>query len=542
MSRPNVREQTNRLVEYIGQLVITEGSLQGKPLHVMPWQKKVCGAIIRHGTIGLSMARGNAKTSTAAAIATSAIDPDGPLFVERGEIILVASSLSQARTAFRHILGYMRPILGSLLTDGRSSRRSPWRLLDSSHHREIEHRESGTLLRCIGCDPKRAHGLAPTLIIADEPAKWQSGGDEMYVALDTSRGKQIFSKLFAIGTKPDHPEHWFSRLLQESKEMDDAWAMNYCAEPGDDEFALTTVRKANPAYRFFPELRKQLASDIKRAKTDKRAMLAYRALRLNMGTPETWDKETVVPAEDWEEVHVDTLPERKGPVFVGIDLGTGNSMSAIAFYWPECGRLEVTGAFPEKPTLLEHGRMDGVNERYQTMFERGELLVYPGYATDNQKFVEEMFETIKDDEVIKIYADRYKDLEVKNVLMDTEWGPLLEFTPVGTGKDGSEFVVSFKYEVFERTLKTAYNLLLDHAMKESILRYADGNANPSLDKRRLRGRIDAMQAAILAVGGGRRWRCPDEADSIEFGAALAKDSADDEGGDLDVSDLLVEAW
>ena len=34
------------------------------------------------------------------------------------------------------------------------------------------------------------------------------------------------------------------------------------------------------------------------------------------------------------------------------------------------------------------------------------------------------------------------------------------------------------------------------------------NGNPRLDKRRTRGRIDALQAAVLAVGLGRWWRLP----------------------------------
>ena len=34
----------------------------------------------------------------------------------------------------------------------------------------------------------------------------------------------------------------------------------------------------------------------------------------------------------------------------------------------------------------------------------------------------------------------------------------------------------------------------------------DTNGNPRLGKSRTRGRIDALQAAVLAVGLGRRWR------------------------------------
>ena len=41
------------------------------------------------------------------------------------------------------------------------------------------------------------------------------------------------------------------------------------------------------------------------------------------------------------------------------------------------------------------------------------------------------------------------------------------------------------------------------AITESRLRY-DGNGNPALDKGRQKGRIDALSAAVLAVGLGSR--------------------------------------
>ena len=31
---------------------------------------------------------------------------------------------------------------------------------------------TGARVRCIGSDPRRAHGLAPVLVLADEPAQW----------------------------------------------------------------------------------------------------------------------------------------------------------------------------------------------------------------------------------------------------------------------------------------------------------------------------------------------------------------------------------
>ena len=45
-------------------------------------------------------------------------------------------------------------------------------LLQALHECRIENRDTGAVMRAIGSDPSRAHGLAPVLVIADEPAQW----------------------------------------------------------------------------------------------------------------------------------------------------------------------------------------------------------------------------------------------------------------------------------------------------------------------------------------------------------------------------------
>ena len=48
-------------------------------------------------------------------------------------------------------------------------------------------------------------------------------------------------------------------------------------------------------------------------------------------------------------------------------------------------------------------------------------------------------------------------------------------------------------------------MLLANAIAESAIRRDDAG-NPALDKGRSRGRIDALQAGVIALGIGRRWR------------------------------------
>ena len=58
--------------------------------------------------------------------------------------------------------------------------------------------------------------------------------------------------------------------------------------------------------------------------------------------------------------------------------------------------------------------------------------------------------------------------------------------------------------------------LLEAAISESVIAY-DSNGNPSLQKGRQKGRIDALQAAVLAVGlGSRRLEAERSSPMFEF--------------------------
>ena len=89
-----------------------------------------------------------------------------------------------------------------------------WRIQDTAQQASIEDRETGARVKVIGSDPKRAHGLAPVLVLADEPAQWPaSTGERMVAALRTSAGKQPHFRFVALGTRPASDDHWFAKML-----------------------------------------------------------------------------------------------------------------------------------------------------------------------------------------------------------------------------------------------------------------------------------------------------------------------------------------
>ena len=121
--------------------------------------------------------------------------------------------------------------------------RTRWRIQDTAQQASIEDRETGARVKVIGSDPKRAHGLAPVLVLADEPAQWPaSTGERMVAALRTSAGKQPHFRFVALGTRPASGDHWFAKLLSGGSD----YAQAHAAEPDDPKFKSRDVAQGEP--------------------------------------------------------------------------------------------------------------------------------------------------------------------------------------------------------------------------------------------------------------------------------------------------------
>ena len=180
------------LASYLSDLTVTQGRRAGQRFICLPWQRSFVAGAWSEGVseAGLSVARGNGKTALLSGIAAATLD--GPLMVPRGETVIVASSFEQARIAFEHVVAFM----GNKLDDKRR-----WKVWDTAQQARIEDRQTGARVRCVGSDPRRAHGLAPVLVLADEPSQWpETTGEKMVAALRTAAGKQPHSKFVALGT------------------------------------------------------------------------------------------------------------------------------------------------------------------------------------------------------------------------------------------------------------------------------------------------------------------------------------------------------
>ena len=198
------------LINWLGTLTLSGGDLDGRKFEVWPWERRfIMGTFSQPGNAALSIARGNGKSGFVAALATAVVCPGAPLHGTKREVVCCASSFGQARIIYEDVLSYAEG-LGHDLAD-----RSLWRLQDSQNMATLEYRPTGARVRCIGSDPRRAHGARSYLVLADEPAQWEPNKAEaMRSALVTGLGKTPGSRLIALGTLPADGQHWFSQMLR----------------------------------------------------------------------------------------------------------------------------------------------------------------------------------------------------------------------------------------------------------------------------------------------------------------------------------------
>ena len=480
-----------KLIEYLSGLTVSQGRLAGQSFRVLPWQSRFVQGAFRPGvqSAALSVGRANGKTALLSGIAAATLD--GPLMVPRGETVIVASSFEQARIAFEHVLAFM----GDKVADKRA-----WKVWDTAQQARIEHRLTGARVRCVGSDPRRAHGLAPVLVLADEPAQWpQTTGERMVAALRTAAGKQPHCRFVALGTRPADPEHWFTKMLAGGAD----YAQCHAARADDPRWHKRTWARANPSMVFMPDLEAAIRTEAKQAKLDPGLLAGFEALRLNLGTADT-EVSVLLDAGLWQRI--EGKAERKGRPVWGVDLGTSAAQSAVASYWPESGALECLAAFPCEPSLEERGRRDGVSSLYRECARRGELVTLGHRSVDIQELLKAALDRFGRPSCVT--ADRWREAELRDTLEKARI-PLAVFEPRGMGyQDGGQDVRAFRRACADGQVTPAPSLLLRSALAEART-VSDPAGNAKLSKgsqggRRLRARDDSACAAILAVAAGRR--------------------------------------
>lgn len=482
-----------QVCEWVSGLEVSQGRRAGERFQLLEWQSEFIGAALADGVseAGLSVARGNGKSALAAALAAAAVA--GPLAQVRGEVVVVAASIPQGRILWEHAAAFLAPRIES----------DPGRWSVSEHSASIRDRQTGARVRILGSDPARAHGLAPALILADEPSQWERRkSDRMLAALRTALGKLEGGRLIALGTRPADSSHWFAQLLESPGRGQVSRV--YAADPESDPADPEAWASANPSLDHLPDLRTAIEDEAERASRDSNEAASFRALRLNLGTADA-PEALLLDADTWTDAESsDTV--RAGPCVWGVDLGSGAAMSAVSAFYPETGRLECLAAFPSVPSLAERGIRDGVGNLYRDLETAGELIVTGGRVVDVAALIGEAWQRFGDP--VAVASDRWRVKELCDAL-EVAGIPVGALAERGQGfKDGGEDVRAFRRAILSGAARPVPSRLLRSAMSEARV-VSDPAGTAKLAKsgeggKRARGRDDAAAASILAVAEGTR--------------------------------------
>lgn len=487
--------QSKAAISFIQSLDVPEGKKAGEPIKLAPYQKRfIRGTLKQSILVGvLCIARGNGKSAITAGLALGellGVWDSQP----RREVVCAARTQQQAKIIFNFMLG-MAESLPDDVRDQLKFRRAPYV--------EIEYQGDGGghICRCIAANPQNALGTAPTLAIMDERGHWpDEKGDDLEGVLLSGLGKRG-GKAVIISTSASSDSHSLSQWV------DDPPPGTYVQEhrpvpslPADDYESLLL---ANPGAKAgigssAPWLQAQAKRAIARGGSSLANFRLYNRNERVSGE----NRDVLLTVDDWLAAETDKLPDRTGPVVVGVDLGGSASMSAATLYWHETGRLEAIAAFPTKPSLSDRGTRDGVRDRYVQMHERGELLVMGERTVPAAQFLAAIIELLDGQAPVCLVADRYRQSEFEDALTAAKIRAPVIWRGMGF-RDGSEDCERFKRAVFDGDVKANPSLLLRSAFADAVT-LRDPSNNMKLAKARSLGRIDAAAASVIAVAEGTR--------------------------------------
>lgn len=479
-------------IKFIEELKIPTGRKAGKPMKLALYQKRfIRGAFAPDIRVGvLSVARGNAKSSTVGAIAVAelfGVFSDQP----RREILLAAGKRDQAEVVWTYAHDLIKAMPDEV-QERIKVRYSPKLEIELDGQHKI---------RAIAADGAGILGTSPTLCILDERASWpEPKGARLESALLTGSLKRQ-GRVLVISTSAASDNHPFSRWLDEDEPS--TYRQEHRAPAGLEPDDPVAIKAANPgiAAGIAPPL-KELQAAARRAKARGGGDLsAFRLLHLNERISDATN-EPLVSVDDWIACETAELPDRDGPLVVGLDLGGSASMSACALFWPQTGRLETYGWFPSRPGLRDRGQADGVGDRYVHMQAEGTLTTLGDATVPVTAWIKAVIDKAGDYPIAAVCFDTFKQSEIQDGLRAAGLNArqvLRRFGPF----DGGEDAERFRRSVYDRHIKAPETLLMRSALSEAVCR-RDAQLNPCLDKGRSTGRIDAVSAAVLAVGEGSR--------------------------------------
>lgn len=483
-----------------GRLTVPIAPHAGEPWIVMPWFRDWIEATFGNDEItesGLSLSRKNGKTSSICAVlAGMFFCPDSPLYVTDERAIFAALQKSLADEA----QDYLELLL----------KRS-----GIPHKRRQNYiEEVGTANRVTFLTGSRIQGqgrAGTTLAVLDEGGLMFSDKREVYANF---RGSIVGTggRVVLLGVQSIGPIFADLRQRALSGKYPNVVCHTYEAPPNTDVDDWEAIKAANPGLGRTVNAR-ALKALAREAADDPQKELEFRMWHRNERVHD--ERVAVIELADHDRcVTEDELPPRDGPCYLGLDFGGASSMSGAAAYWPDTGRLEIKGCFPETPDLGVRGRNDSVGQMYLAAKNAGQLVCFGNRVTDVGAFLKWVRDVWLGEDVWieALCADRYRRTEVLEYLEAADWESEIIWRGQGAGAkaDGTLDVYATQRLFKAGKVRLHPSMLLTQALAQAELRF-DPGGNPALQKaegsgvNKSRARIDALSALVVAIGSATKF-------------------------------------
>lgn len=461
-------------------LVVPDGLLAGRPMELQDWQIDYLRDLLAADQAGLSVARKNGKSSLIAALLLYYCAGPGRTRHFRAA---VASLTGHLASEFGDLLGRVAEASGLLPSMRRTRMPYPG---------EIRFGD-GITLRLLNSGAAAANAMSLDLGVVDEMGLMRERHRPVVQSLEHALGAKR-GKLAAISVQSEGEQFRALRRAANGGTIRfRAHEPPHDADPADESIWAD----GNPGLGSIKSL-ESLRTSLAKAVADPAELPQFKAMALNM--PVRADGDGICSVEDWLRCETDDPPPRSGPCFVGVDLGASSSMTAGAAYWPAAGRLEVRAALPHNPPLRERGRLDGVDDLYQTMADAGELRVYEAAHTPTEEFVADLLDGLAGCAIAAVSADRYRIDELTRICRTRGLDDRVHARGQGY-YGGTVSVIAWQRAQRAGAIRSAPSLLMRSAIQRSELKYGE-SGSVKIVVQRYGGRIDALSAAVLAVASG----------------------------------------
>jgi phage terminase large subunit-like protein len=349
----------------------SRGFKQGELLEFTNWQSWLMDRLFevnpetgllryRRAVIGLPRKNGKSLLGTAIALEHLIFGPHG------GQVYSAASDRAQAKIVFgearQQVLN--NPALSRIMKVYRDA---------------IELPTKGSVYRALSADAMRAHGLAPSLVVADELHAWPSSasntrGDELWEALTQGSADRPESLVVGITTAGGHTDTLLGRLYEHGKKVAESdgeldpqfgfwwWEAEQEADPTDPE----TWKRSNP--NLAEGLLDLADFEAAIASAGSAGFAGFQRYRLNQ-----WVRlagEDFISPHFWAEAKKETPIKPGATITAGFDGSVSGDATGIVICDTATGTLGVHAVWEPDPTDPEWtvDRAD-VNAAIEKLFE-----------------------------------------------------------------------------------------------------------------------------------------------------------------------------